>query len=344
MLQAGFNYPTLHGFDGTGRTAGIVIAGEFLNSDLATYLAYFKITYTGKITRVKVDGGGQAAGGPPDEEETTLDVETIAGLAPGANITVYEFPEFVEKNVNDTLNRLVADNNVDSFSGSWGICELSAVNAGAWQPLQLHTYFLEAEAKGITPIFSTGDSGNIASGCPPDFSTVSSPADDPTVVAVGGTSFTEFFDGKLRNETAWNGSGGGISLFFAQGSYQANLPGVQFSGRYLPDLALPGAVEDSYYNAGIVNGWATVGGTSWSAPAFNALLVEAAQIGGSRFGFANPAIYAAAEKKESHAFNDITRGNNTQISSVPGFAAGRGYDLVTGLGAPDGYALANALK
>jgi subtilase family serine protease len=344
VLEAGLDYPTLHGFNGRGRTAGIVIAGEFLDSDLATYLNYFKIKYTGKITRVMVDGGGQAAGGPPDETETTLDVQTLAGLAPGANIAVYEFPEFVEKNVNDTLNRVVADNRVDSFSGSWGICELSAVNAGAWQPLQLHSYFLEAVAKGITPIFSTGDSGNIATGCPPDFSTVSSPADDPTVVAVGGTTFTEFEHGKLVDQSAWNGSGGGISLIFGQGSYQANFPGVEFQGRNLPDLALPGAVEDSFYDAGILNGWATVGGTSWSAPAFNALLVEAAQIGGRRFGFANPAIYAAAEKTTLHAFSDITQGNNTQVSSLPGFAAGPGYDLVTGLGAPDGYALATALK
>jgi kumamolisin len=264
-------------------------------------------------------------------------------LAPAANIVVYEFPEFVQKNVNDTFNRLIADNVVDSFSASWGICELAAVNAGVWQPQQLHAYFLQAVAKGITPIFSTGDSGNIATRCPPDFSTVASPADDPTVVAVGGSSFTEFRNGKLIDQSAWSGSGGGVSLTFARGRYQNRVPTIQSLGRNLPDLALPGALEDSYYNAGITNGWATVGGTSWSAPAFNALLVEAAEIGATRFGFVNPAIYAVAASKLP-VFVDLTKGNNTQTAKVPGFAAGPGYDLVTGWGVPDGFALASALK
>jgi subtilase family serine protease len=328
VLANGYNYPVQHGTDGTGHTVGITIAGDILNSDLAAYLSFFQITQTGTISRVPVDGAHFSGG----EVETTLDVETISGLAPGANIIIYQFPNWTVKFINDTFAKVVSDNAVDSYSNSWAWCETG--DGSLWNNKSIHRLFRQSVAKGITPIFASGDDGAFTRGCSGALR-VASPADDPYVVGLGGLSFTANTLGKITSDSGWSGSGGGVSVVYKEPAYQKGVAGTISTGRNVPDISLPADVEDAYYFGG---GWSgPIGGTSWAAPAFNAMLVEIDQHRGSRAGFINPNLYTAASTFGSAVITDITTGNNGHYS------AGPGYDQVTGLGAPVGTGLAKNL-
>jgi kumamolisin len=68
-----------------------------------------------------------------------------------------------------------------------------------------------------------------------------------------------------------------------------------------------------------------IGGTSASTPSWQGIWARVEGAKGS-VGFAGPVLYG---KEPSTAFNDITIGANGL------YAAGPGYDLVTGLGTPD---------
>jgi subtilase family serine protease len=323
VLANGFKYPVQKGSDGTGHTVGVTIAGDIADSDLSTYLSYFQITQTGTVTREPVDG---AQFGP--EVETTLDVETISGLAPGTNIIIYQFPDWTVQYINDTFNQVVSDNTVDSYSNSWAWCETA--DQSLWDNTSIHRIFKHSVAKGQTPIFASGDDGAFTRGC--SGLAVASPADDPYVVGAGGLTIGVSSKGKLTSQIGWSDGGGGVSVVWKLPKYQNGVPGVLPSGRNVPDIALPADVQDSWYFEG---GWdGPIGGTSWAAPAFNAMLVEIDEARNSRAGWVNADLYAAAAQYGSKVFYDVTSGNNGYYS------AGPGYDQVTGLGAPQGTGLA----
>ena len=90
-----------------------------------------------------------------------------------------------------------------------------------------------------------------------------------------------------------------------------------------------------------------VGGTSGAAPAWAALIALAnasSGCNGTAIGFANPALYNAAATNYAADFNDTTSGHNDMTGTNGGqFAAGSGYDMATGLGSPNGSALASAM-
>ena len=348
ILTSGYRYPSLHGFDGRGTTVGITIPDTYLDSDTQVFLKYFNIKETGSVRVVPVDGGfsGELDG------EATLDTETIATLAPGAAIDVYEFPDFTNTSITDTFNAVVSDDAVDSVSNSWGGCETDDPVSlrKAWNVL-----LQQAALKGITVIFSSGDYGAYSCDAAP---AVSSPASQPYVTAIGGTHFNASPTGYITSQTAeWYdayaligpglGSGGGVSSVWPLPAYQAQVR-VSTRGRNVPDFSLPGDVEDSWYVEG--EWYGPIGGTSWAAPAFNAMLAEVDEEVGAahgqpaeRGGFINPALYAAAASSAGGAvFTDIERGNNG-ANYGPGFVAGPGYDLATGLGTPVGYGLVGAL-
>ncbi len=82
--------------------------------------------------------------------------------------------------------------------------------------------------------------------------------------------------------------------------------------------------------------WTAAGGTSVAAPIWAGFLtlVNAARAaaGKAPLGAANPALYGAAGK--GSPFRDLREGDNT-YAGVSGYAAGRGWDPVTGLGSAD---------
>ena len=315
-----FNFPVQqkNGADGSGHTAAVIIDSDVLNTDLNSFFNYFPITRTGSITRESVDGAviGQIKTGP-SANECALDVETIAGLAPGANVIIYLIPQLSSTAIDDAANKIVAENTAEVVNMSFG--------GNEFKDTTFESALTEGNAKGITFVASSGDSGS-------NGGTVSTPAAEPHVLALGGTviSFNNTTQKYIHNK-AWSGSGGGVSKLFALPSYQNGVSGLaSTTHRNVPDVAFP-----SYYTDTFVQGsWVGLQGTSWSSPIYVALQVELNQAKTSRFGWVNPNIYSAFAASKYADFYDVTRGSNG------GFRAKIGYDNVTGIGSPIGEALA----
>jgi kumamolisin len=312
-------------YDGKGRVSGVVIDADYLDSDLSTFLSYFHVTRSGPATvRVKVDGGPPSGDGSPDSLETTLDVETIVSNAPGTALYVYEFPNFDKDSyITDAYNKVASDNIVDTANSSFGGCETQqASDAKAWDAIAE-----QAASKGITFHASTGDGGS-DDGC------VSAPASGPHFAAIGGTSLAVKPEGYWSSETAWDGSGGGVSSVFALPSWQAGVTGIIKSGRNLPDVSFdanPNTGAAFYYGGSWNTDYNPLGGTSLSSPLFGAAVTEVDEYVKNRTGLEAEALYADLAKngyKDSSAtfFHDITVGSNGEYS------AHKGYDQVTGIG------------
>jgi hypothetical protein len=150
------------------------------------------------------------------------------------------------------------------------------------------------------------------------------------VLSVGGTTLSLNSDNTWQSETAWSGSGGGVSRYEASPSYQA---GMGYPRRATPDVsydANPNTgfyIYDTYGYGGVMG----VGGTSAGAPQWAALVAIADEMAGHNLDGVSqtlPAIYATASSAYSNNFHDITSG------SAGRNRAGTGFDLVTGWGSP----------
>jgi subtilase family serine protease len=237
--------------------------------------------------------------------EISLDVQWAHAIAPYAKILL------VEARSNSLTDLLAAVNyarnraDVVAISMSWGASEFSSES-------YYDSYF--TSSYGATFFASSGDNGK----------GVIWPSASPNVVAVGGTTLT--FSGGLVSETAWSGSGGGISKYEAEPSYQTTYGISGTNGkRAVPDVSYDAdpysgvSVYDSTPYSG-ATGWWQVGGTSAGAPQWAAIQ----SLGRSA---SNNNFYQDAESAYSSYFRDITSGSN-------GYPATAGYDLVTGLGSP----------
>lgn len=286
--------------------------------------------------------------------ETSLDVEMIHSMAPDAGIVVLTspvdetegtagLPEFRQ------LEEYAVQNHIGTIiSQSWGASEVSLdTQAGHDEIQQWDTFYQEATTQEhITFVTGSGDNGvtdykNVEQ----QISTVpttSFPSDEPWVLSAGGTRLTTNPSGTAFNETAWNGSGGGISTFFPTPAYQQALPGAAESElhghRGVPDVAASADPETGMV-IDIGGQYQVIGGTSAAAPLWAGLMALANQMAGHPLGFVNPALYkiglSSAAKDDYH---DITRGNNTYDQGgvhIPGYTAVAGWDLVTGWGSPD---------
>ncbi|MGB3380642.1 MAG: S53 family peptidase [Rhodanobacter sp.] len=194
------------GITGKGSTLAIVTLATFDPSDAEDYWTAIGLdTKPNRITQVHVDGGGGTNGA----DETTLDVQQAGGLAPQANIIVYDAPNAGSGFV-DAFARAVSDNGADSISASWGLGEIfnfAALNVDGARNTDTtdvgdlrayHQIFLEAAAQGQSMFAASGDSGAydtvraLGTGDGPgEFSaplTVDAPASDPYITAAGGTT------------------------------------------------------------------------------------------------------------------------------------------------------------
>jgi hypothetical protein len=340
---------------GSGATVAVFeLEGNF-PADTTAYRTCFGAT--GLVRTVKVDGGAPAPNaGNDDGYETQIDVDNIVGLAPQANLLVYQGPDTASGSY-DTDAAIITANKASVLSQSWGLCESelggTAIAAEA-------TLFQEAAVQGMTVLAASGDVGSgdcDAHGAANDTAqAVNDPAAQPYVTGVGGTTLSNL-TGPV--ESAWNdafgSSGGGPSLAWGAPSFQtdaATALGVDPTGQAglggCPAAALDGycrmvpdvSADADPYTGYLVyyNGQWTVGdGTSASTPLWSALVTLAqssAGCAGTRLGFINPTLYGGAGAQFATDFNDISTGDNAWIPGMDTFAAQPGYDPVTGLGTP----------
>jgi subtilase family serine protease len=321
--------------DGTGQTIAIVTAFDdpnlvsstssaFSNSDLHLFDKQFGLADPPSFTKVEQTSGGSSP--QPDTnwaEEDSLDVEWTHAIAPGAKIVLFEADNAGAIQLIDWgVQTAEATSGVSVVTMSWGFGEFDGENSYD------NVFTTPSGHEGVTFVASTGDTA-----APSDY-----PAFSPNVVAVGGTHLT-LSGSSYSSETGYSNGGGGISAYEAKPSYQSSVK-QSSAFRTTPDVSFDGdpntgvAVYDSY-NGG-VPGWYKIAGTSLAAPAWAGLIAIADQ-GRASAGLSSldgatqtlPKLYSIA----SSDYHDITSGNN-------GFAAGSGYDLVTGRGSP----IANLLE
>jgi subtilase family serine protease len=343
---------------GTGQTIALVEAFHDPHladhngtpGDLTLFDAAFGLPAPPTFTEVNQTGGDPS--GLSDNSgwslETTLDVEWAHAIAPGANILVVESKS---ESLGDMLAAVdYAGQHASVVSMSWGFNEFGQTRKAAGET----SYDGHFNAANVTYVAASGDSGK-----PPIW-----PSASPNVLSVGGTTATFDAAGTYVSETGWGygnlswligGSGGGPSAYESRPNNQktyvtaadSSMPSSVLSGgkRLTPDVAydsdpntgFPVYSSDTYQNQ---SGWFQVGGTSDAAPQWSALIAIANQgrsllngnladqqplTGNGQTLYALYKVGASA----SHAqyFHDVTSGNN-------GYAAGPGYDLVTGFGTP----------
>jgi kumamolisin len=193
------------GATGKGRTVGIVTLANFTPSDVFAYWSALDLKVNAnRLTVINIDGGPGKPSDASGSDETTLDVEQSGGIAPGANIIVYQSPN-TDQGFLDAFARAVHDNKADSFSTSWGEWEFFDSTAGGNQvtdvfshdtvsSLQaLHEVLVVAALQGQTAFAAAGDCGayDVFDEVAANFSTplsVDNPASDSAIVAAGGTT------------------------------------------------------------------------------------------------------------------------------------------------------------
>jgi kumamolisin len=322
----GFNPLYTAGLTGKGQDIAIATYDGFHLSDVAGFFVQSHISPAPKVDVISFNG--TAAIKEDSAAETELDAEFSGMIAPGAAIHVFTSADNSDAGELAMFTAILDDNRAKVVNYSWGTCEKQTV---ASHQTDMDKVYTRALAQGVNIMVASGDSG--ADGCRDGSKDADWPASSPQVVAVGGTTFSLSSTGKL-SEKGWTGSGGGISNFYDLPTYQANFQ-TPYVKRSFPDVAFnadQNSGEQIWTQYGSSSGtpaWMTVGGTSMAAPqwsGFMALVGEArTKAGKGTLGFLNPILYNLSTAEQAKVLHDVTKGNN-------GFAAGIGWDAVTGLG------------
>jgi len=315
---------------GTGQSVGLFEYAGYEVSDVEHYFKILKQSLNVPIVGVSLNGVPLKCPPPQcDDSEQVLDIEMSISMAPGLSQVVV----YVGSSDVSIFSQMAADNTSKQLSCSWG-----------WKDDEssLDPIFKEMMVQGQTVFVATGDQGSSTQ------ADVVWPADDPYVIAVGGTDLTTTGPGGAwKSETGWSGSAGMPSKNkIPIPSYQ-QLKGVinksnhgSTTLRNIPDVAAE-ANTNQYrcYDATCSGG---NGGTSYAAPqwaGFTAMVnQQAVANGGATVGFLNLIVYPIGVGSSYDSdFHDITSGSNGRYSAVVG------YDLVTGWGSFIGPSLIDAL-
>ncbi len=334
LVTGAFDFPARHGYFGNGATVADIIDGVFDDKmDIAPYLKEFNVRRMGPPTTVIPVDGGCTGSSCADDFQAAIDAEGVIGSEPGVAYDIYQIPALSFSGIIDGFKAVVNDNHVDVVNFSIAGCETA---------LGESSFVIDREqqlgsAEGIS--FSDVAFGG-SNPCGTNGPSVQAPSDSPNGLVSGGAdSFTDRFGNVTSPPLADTASGGGVSKLFGVPAYQRGVPGVISSGRNLPDLAGPDAINgvgpSLYYSA--FGGF--VGGTPFVDNAFiTGGIAAVAQIEGSRLGLVNTQLYPAARRYPT-IFRDITLGCNGTGGQGP-FCAKRGFDQVSGFGAPKLYQVA----
>lgn len=303
----------------------------------------------------------EVVGGMPDEAhgETTMDLQVAHAIAPDARLVVINAREtLVGDGAYEKIGKMF-ENADRQFPGAvWSLsigwsCD-SFVNAVDLAPVE--AALAKAQSHGTSAFDATGDNAGLECkgadewSAPPSSDDVGLDAISslPTMTAVGATTLSTGPRGQWLAEYPWidsplsQGTSGGVSALFDRPPWQEKLsvPRDTKKRRLTPDVS---AVGDPLTGVRFIYGQNEyVGaGTSQAAPIWAALTVLMNQYvkanGGRALGNLNPLLYRVAAGADLPGFRDIHVGGNAVDFSAPG------YDIVTGLGTPNTYNLAQNL-
>lgn len=379
QIQTAYDYSGLlaKGVTGFGKTIIIIDAysNPYVAKDLKIQDDTFGMPKPPSFTEVAPQGVPKFDANDPNQvgwaEEITLDVLWAHAMAPGARIVLVEAKSNQDVDIYNATKYAIDNNIGDVISQSFGEAE-SCVDPTLLA--EQNALFQQATSNGWTLFASSGDSGASQFSCDGNSAILnaSSPASDPNVTGVGGTTLNASSpDGNYLGETAWteqlfgcnppaidpsdiNCSGGGFSTVYARPSWQVGNPNA---ARGVPDVAYDAGVNGGVItHCGVCNilfglkpsdpVFFIFGGTSAGSPQWAGLAADADQIAGARLGNINEALYnfSQHQAKYGNTFHDITTGNNdVEEIGNQGYNAGTGWDAVTGLGSPDAAHLLPAL-
>jgi tripeptidyl-peptidase-1 len=340
-------------------------------NDLALFEQNFLPEAVGQnVTVITLNGGIDGQNSTDDSGEANLDLQYIVGTSSPLPVTEYSVggrgpwvADLDQPDEADSANepyleflqgvlKLPQSELPQVISTSYGENEQSVPKSYA---LSVCNLFAQLGSRGVTVVFSSGDSGTGSACLSNDGKNTTMfqpqyPASCPFVTSVGSTRYL--------NETATFFSSGGFSNYWKRPSYQddaikaylhhvgeKNKPYFNRHGRGFPDVAAQG-FGFRVYDKGVLKSYQ---GTSASAPAFAGVvaLLNDARLRAKKpsLGFLNPLLYANPD-----ALNDITLGGSTGCdgnarfhgkpngSPVIPYASWNstpGWDAVTGLGTPN---------
>lgn len=330
-----------YGFDelaneGAKQVIAIVDAYDDPNAeaDLAAFSKQFDLpscTTANGCFRKIFASGRQPAANASWSVEISLDIEWAHAIAPQASIILVEGNS---NSLSDLVNGVdvAVRNGASVVSMSWTSYEFSS-------EASFDDHFV---SNTVTFLAASGDAGTGAA----------YPSSSPYVIGVGGTSLTTDVHGNYQGETAWSGSGGGLSAYEDEPLFQEEfaIPDDSRSRRGAPDVAYNAnpatgyAVYDSFGINGAA-GWFQVGGTSAAAPQWAALvaIANSMRVASRKTNLLNASaiLYTLAKSGAAANFNAVTSGDNGSCGTI--CDAMPGYDYVTGLGTPKAVGLINAL-
>ncbi|MBV8876991.1 MAG: S53 family peptidase, partial [Gammaproteobacteria bacterium] len=320
-IYSAYNLNPLYqaGLDGSGTTIAIVDAygSTTIAQDAQAFAALMglppvDLTVVGTPTESNFSTDANAGWAT----ETTLDVEWVHAIAPGAKILLVIAPTNLDSDLFAAIATASATPGVVAISNSWGDVESNtdvASRAATDAVLKL------ANARGQSVNFSSGDSGNFTIDL--GYIDVSSPSNSPYATSIGGVSVALDPQQHIAWQTSWGtnltevadkasagsppldppgsiplgggGGGGGVSNVYPLPWWQHGLGGTR---RLQPDISW---VADPYTGVEIIYtgdsagdlGIEVIGGTSVSCPMFTALWGIATQRAHHRLGSAAPHLY-----------------------------------------------------
>jgi kumamolisin len=280
---------------GEGETLVIIGAGAVRPNDTASFWQGQGVDRDAFALNVVAEDVGAV------NTEATLDIQWSAGLANKAAVKFYSSPDITDTALLFSFNEAVGKGEATVINDSY------AHNEGII-PIQVRVQYdrsaLAGAAQGITIVSSSGDR-----------SAVDAPGASPYVLSVGGLN---------RDNTVWNGSGGGQSANFAIPAWQKNIVFDNPTHRATPDVA--SLADDLWY---YTEGYSQAGGTSFSSPITSGLIAVLnsvrTQAGKPRVGWLNSILYT--NKDVQAALKDVTSGESGSQQ------ARDGWDYTSGWGA-----------
>ncbi len=330
---------------GSGMKIGLYEPALYSAKDVAKFKSQYGITAAAPIVEYPPSVGRTTDSKATDVDEADLDIEIVEGLAPNAQIVLYEAPN--TDGDDEAQYAQMADDALPVISNSWGGPEDTS-SADAYYFQQINSSLQQMATEGTAIFSASGDTGAYDNPSAKTTPAVDFPASSPYGTACGGTILPSVGNNYTWNqEYAWDDStgatGGGLSLLFTLPSWQNNtVPGLfnQYTTGYrqVPDVAsVAGEPGISVYAGGA---FAAFGGTSAAAPVWSAAALMIGKLLGRNLGTFAQSLYGLAANSTTYGtvFHDIVSGGNNLFNCTSG------WDYPTGLGTVDYTKLYQALS
>jgi subtilase family serine protease len=303
--------------DGKGQSVGLMELGPYDPADVSLYFTTIGQPETVPVNGVSV-GGASINCSPCNDGEQELDIVYAASMAPGMD----QVQVYVGRDPVAVENQMATDNTSKQLSTSWGYNEHFDTEDAIYQ---------EMAAQGQSYFTASGDFSSLQDSGP-------WPEEDANIIAVGGTDLVTYRPGgPWQAEPAWKDSAAGPSLDHAILIEPYQLPYINKKNmgsrkyRNVADISANADFDMFICSKGSCGGgW---GGTSFSSPiwsGFNALMNQYAALHGKpTVGFLNPTLYGLLNGNKDLT-HDVVGGDNKIYPAV------KGYDLVGGVGSPNG--------